>query len=341
MVYSPLQKVSFIMFLPEEAFIPFTFTENVILVIQIVFNVTNSILQLLLLFCWWKLRRTDADRFAIVIIISDLTYAIFMIVVGMSSVLGGGLWWKQPSLGPIRCVIDGTIALICSWGCINAIVLYTIQRYMMICRNSSVPMTACALTLLYITLVPIAFCTIITYSSDAKLNIASSGVYCTIDWDDHSVTSHSITAITIGIYLMNHYLIFWSYYSIYKHLGHVFFNSITMNTQNQTDAEEKVEHETIQRTALIRSILIVTAYLVAWGPFNVLVLYEFISKRPAAPLFDAVCVFFLHINPLLNFLIFFHTNSHYKQAIKDLFRFSETMKNMNVMCCGCICKLVT
>jgi hypothetical protein len=316
-----LQKVGFTMLLPEEAFTPFNFTENVILVIQIVFNVMNAILQLLLLFCWWKLRRSDADRFAIAIILTDLTYATNMIIVGMSFLLGGGLWWKQPSLGPISCVIDGAIALMSSWGCCNAIILYTIQRYMVICRNSSLTMTSCVLFLLYITLVPIAFCIIITYSSDAKLNIAPSRVYCMIEWSDNSVTTHTITAITFGLYVIIDIIIFWCYYRIYKHLGHVFFNSITINTQNQTDAEEKKEHEAIQRTALLRSILIVSAYLVAWAPFNVLICYEFISKRPVTPLVDALCVFSLHINPLLNFLIFFHTNGHYKQAIKDIFRF--------------------
>jgi hypothetical protein len=303
----------------------------------------GGLVQLLLLWCWIKNRKNpDHDKFALLIFVSDAMTGLAMQPFAITLLLSkdGFPGWY---FGDIGMFLYGETVYFTHFNSLLSVILYTLQRYMVVCRQQSLDLTQCQKTMVALSCMAAGINAWSFFGDVNGYAVSASGAYVIINWTHRSIPNILAICIPLITACVAIHVILFSYYQIHikmSHLKHKFLKtsrnrkdeSIPDSLQQIAVSGVEDQNAKRQRIVLFRSVLIVTGYFVAWTPYTFLLIIQIASGTPCTPLADAICSFLIATNPLFNALVFFGTNRQYSTALKSLL---QTIPfNVVYKCCG-------
>jgi hypothetical protein len=246
---------------------------------------------------------------------------------------------REWALGVSGMEAMGLIIYVTHLNSLLGVILYTWQRYMVVCRDQSLSLShSCGMITLYSCL-SASLCSWCIWSEDGEYTVSTSGTYAQVDWSNNALPNRCATAFVILCIFGGLVLISFTYYTIDKKIGKflqriLHFHKeqevqrskecppgaprpILSNTASQVPAKSLAEvNSERQRRVLLRSVSIVVVYLLVWSPYGMVVIYEFFTGVSVSGLVDAMCCFLLTTNPVANFVIFVCTNPEYANSLK-------------------------
>ncbi|KAJ3035546.1 hypothetical protein HK097_004178, partial [Rhizophlyctis rosea] len=181
----------------------------------------------------------------------------------------------------------------------------------------------------------ISFVTAISpfWFKDSQYKLRPSGVLCLADWTDPTTHGKSFTAWTLIALSTAIAIIIVCYVRVFAEIrrsgkalsfssgrGDVNMRrSISLETRPQSGGKREKSAREVEAKVAMRSVVIVTVFLIEWAPLGAVFVLEFFTGRAVSPLFDYISKFCANTNFVCNSLLFMFLDRRFSERTKELF----------------------
>lgn len=303
------------------------------LLVYLMVLVSHSILTI----AWYRnrnIKSNDTQDFSILVILSDLLIAVTSFTsMTMVAFDPESNWMCEFQV--IHLFSTHLFSLL-------TIVLYSYSAHQRIINNINLPVWK---ELLYALCGAAVILLVISIPTGLGFSyyLDPGGYYCMIDFtgkDDISIFAILSTIIFMTISILCVAMVYTSIYlKVIKATtpnvnpsictGNLIRLSLNRNrlcdTLGRRPSKKQIMLKKLQSAAR-KSLLIPTAFLVCWGPYVILIVYQFATSKYPSPIIDQIVTLLCTFNPLANVYIFAFMNVTYNREIRNILGFQKKQR---------------